>query len=87
MGQLCLCLVGGKKRLCVRAVVVVGVWVSLLLGLGKRHHLAASLRQQSRVVVNIYIYIYFFILFLWLFFCLNVGYFVLDATLKNNNDW
>ena len=86
MGQLCLCLVGGKKRLCVRAVVVVGVWVSLLLGLGKRHHLAASLRQQSRVVVNIYIFL-FFILFLWLLFCLNVGYFVLDATLKNNNDW
>ena len=57
MGQLCLCLVGGKKRLCVRAVVVVGVWVSLLPGLGKRHHLAASLRPQSGVVVNIYIYI------------------------------
>ena len=61
MGQLCLCLVGGKKRLCVRAVVVVGVWVSLLLGLGKRHHLAASLRQQSRVVVNIFFFIFYFI--------------------------
>ena len=68
MGQLCLCLVGGKKRLCVRAVVVVGVWVSLLPGLGKRHHLAASLRPQSGVVVNIYIYIYIYFFFLWLIF-------------------